>query len=262
MNSISNRWTKDIKIACGENDVMLFSSTIPCKSVLFAWNYAIQQAQDIKRRQSISYNFWATVESIFLNKLAEITFAFYLGYTEPQILSGKSPISLNGTSKNEINFVDAEIHSILEHKILLSGTKKFNYPTTLKRNTHDQVIVYIDAKPVNTRRSESSCINISPDGIKTTIIGLAEKETLNLHQDSTIYKQYSQTYTSFVGLNKLVSVPKVTWKSQNKEIIKVNLNENTNYSEEMQKIQSILLSQFETPTVVTIDYNKLFENMI
>ena len=105
--NIVDSWIRDIKQK-NINGVVPISLFIPSKLIVFAWTYANYQTYELKNRLGATIKFMECLESIFVNKLAQIALAMYYGYSDDDILKGNSFVGLDYTSKDERFFVDKQ----------------------------------------------------------------------------------------------------------------------------------------------------------
>ena len=261
VKDVFDNWVFDIK----EKNVNGFkpvSLYVSAKLIIFAWLYATYQTHDLKNRLG-NINFVTCLESIFLNKIAQIAFALYNGYSDDEILSGHSCIDPHPEGKDERDFADMYIHS--GHKsIIISGTKRFNYPTVKKNPTEGQLIVYIDANRYIYNKSYISRINIQNNSLKVTILGYVTKTDIRFNQDQKKLLDYSTVKTAYTGLSLAKDFTKLefyrsefTQPEYAKELACC-----TNIDKKLQDIISYLKSVNDNKPIVKVDYAALFDPIL
>ena len=108
-------WKNDI---CNLNhrQTKFVSVNIPARLIVFAWEYAKLQASELKQRIGNSINYFSCVENIFVNKLAELGYVLYIGFSKEDILHGQSPVKLNYKGKtNDSALQDLAISKMICH---------------------------------------------------------------------------------------------------------------------------------------------------
>jgi hypothetical protein len=259
---IVESWINDIKQK-NINGVVPQSIFVPSKLIVFAWTYATYQTYELKNRLGSSIKFIECLESIFVNKLAQIALAIYYGYNDDDILKGKTFVSLDYSSKDERFFVDMQAYA--HNKLInVSGTKKFAYPIANKHPNDGQLIIYIDGVRLVAQNRSIARLNIKDGMIKATILGYATKTDLKLNQDQSKFMGYSNMHTAFTGFDILKSVDDVTVTKKQYQVPEY-VTELVCYDNIEQKLENIMNSikaSTETKPIVKIDYKSLFDGFI
>ena len=261
-SQMSDQWKRSIsKIDRGIQRSMF----VPGKLIVFAYEYAIQQSNELKNRFGSSVNQEEANESIFVNKISEIGYAMMLGYTQDSILNGRSPVSLDYRAKDERVFIDAKYASDYKRKLLISGTKKFSFPVIHIKNVSDQAIIYVDAEYNKT--SDTSNIKIDNGSIKVTAIGLATPDFLNENQSKRFYMGYSNIYTSlncFVGLFPFPSTAngQIQTSVVPKHVVSIIKSNQQDIDIKLSEIQKFFSRSASVHVMKKIDYAALFAGFI
>lgn len=262
--SVFDSWISDIRKS--SLSLVKGSIIIPEKLIVFAWKYASIQTYELKDRFGGSIHFINSVESIFINKLSELAYVIGLGYTETQILTGKSPVVLDPGSKDERVVIDSKYICANKEIFCISGSKKYTYPTVSKHLTTNQMIVYIDAIRISSFKRDYAHINFVDNKIKATVLGIADKNDIPSSIDQSKYLGYSNIYSSFVKFDRLLDIPAIIKKTHNQTI-----PEFVNYVYKMKRddvdstmieIKNSLNFAIENNSVSIIDYSKLFDPIL
>ena len=208
-------------------------------------------------------NFVNCLESIFVNKVAQIAFALYNGYSDDDILDGQSFVDLSPEAKDERDFIEMNLHMGHKH-ILISGTKRFNYPTVKKNPTEGQLIVYVDANRYTYNKSYISRLNIQNNSLKVTILGYVTKTDIKLNQDQNKLLDYSTVKSAYIGLSLAKDFTSLSFYRDwcdVPEYVK-ELKCYSNIDQKLQDIINYLKSVNDNKPIVKIDYSALFDPII
>ncbi len=258
---VFERWVDDIKLK-NINGVKPISMIIPAKLIVFAWSYASYQTHELKSRFG-AINFVESLEKIFLNKLAQITLALYYGYSDDDILDGKSFVHLDPSTKDERVIVDMYMfHG--NKPISVSGTKRFVYPTVDRHPMHGQLFVYIDASRFVSSQRAISRINIHNATIKATIIGYASKSDIKIYQEQALLLKYSNKYSAFKGFENLKSINDLSYQERLFVVPQYvqELKCHENIEQKINEILNYIKNNTEIKSIVQIDYEKLFSGVL
>lgn len=195
---VAGAWTDSIKTS---NRHIQKQVIIPSKLIVFAFQYAKLQTAELRRHHGSAIHSDEALESIFVNKLAELGYALYLGYSTDSILNGKSTVSLQYKAKDERVFIQENYKSASGNPLSINGTKKFCYPIININSRKDHLIVYLDA--VFAENKKVSSLKICNGEIKATILGIADIASMNANQNKSVFMGYSNIYTAFTGFKKL-----------------------------------------------------------
>ena len=259
-------WKNDI---CNLNhrQTKFVSVNIPARLIVFAWEYAKLQASELKQRIGNSINYFSCVENIFVNKLAELGYVLYIGFSKEDILHGQSPVKLNYKGKDERFCIAGSCYKQNDLPLTISGAKRFCYPTIRRRSVSPQTIIYIDANPISIENKNFSRINIVNNTIKITIIGIANAEDMNLFQDQKRFLGYSNAHTAFTGLKNLTPVSKGSADLDAAMFIPSFVSSianatNDSINKTVQNINKEITRATDVRPVGIIDYEKLFESVL
>jgi hypothetical protein len=261
IKQIFESWIADVKKA-NIYSTKPISLIIPAKLIVFAWDYATYQTHELKTRFN-SINFNTTIESIFLNKLAQITLAMHFGFLDDAIIAGKTFVGVDPSSKDERYFVDMLMYDNGK-PVKITGTKKFIYPTVDKYPTSGQLFVYIDATRILSGDNIISRIAIQNNAIKATILGYVTKSDIKSHQNQSFLLDYSNKYSSFVGLNVTKPIDSLTFVHK-QSIVPDYMKDLICYDNIEEKLSDIitqLKSNVDNTTIQTINYKDLFDPII
>ena len=259
-------WKNDI-CKLNHRQFNFVSINIPSRLIVFAWEYAKLQTAELKQRIGNSINYFACVESVFVNKLAEIGYVLYMGFSKEDILHGRSPVRLDYKGKDERFCIAGSIYKQNDLPLTISGSKRFCYPTIKRRSTAPQTIIYVDANPIVAENKNFSRINIVDNKIKITIIGIANVEDMNVFQDQKRFLGYSNAHTAFIGLKKLTPVSKSIADIDNTMFIPSFVSSiasatSNSINHIVQEINKEIVRATDVRPVGIIDYEKLFENVL
>lgn len=261
IKNVFDNWTTDIREQ-NVNGVKPISLYIPAKLIVFAWSYATYQTYDLKNRLG-NLNFVTSLESIFINKIAQIAYALYCGYSDDDILTGKSFVDPNPESKDERFFVDTLLYNG-NKPVVISGTKKFNYPFVKKNPNEGQLFIYVDAARYTYNKSYISRLNIQNNSLKVTLLGFANKTDIRLNQDQKKLLDYSNIYSAFTGFSILKSVDNVTYVKKQYVVPKF-VNELICCGEIDKKLTDIvnyIKSVNDNKPIVKVNYSALFDPIL
>ena len=258
---VFERWVNDIKLK-NVNNIKPISLIIPAKLIVFAWAYASYQTHELKNRFG-SINFVECLEDVFLNKIAQITLALHYGYSDDDILDGKSFVHLDPSAKDERVLID--MHMYHGNKpISISGTKRFVYPTVDKYPNYGQLFVYIDASRLVSSQRAITRINIQNATLKSTIIGYATKSDIRTNQEQALLLKYSNKYSAFKGFDILKPISDLTHPNKQYAVPKYveEIKCYENMERKMNEILTYIKNNTEIKPIVQIDYEKLFSGII
>ena len=266
IGEILESWVVDIKKLKDCKDLTTQTVMIGPRLIVYAWTYANHQINEVKNRFGNSINMLYGMSNIFVNKVAEIAIVLNSGYTEEDIFNGNSPISHEYISKDERDFIEQECKDTAGNKILISGYKKYTYPTVLNNNYDNQVIVYIDAKKLNTKEFHQSLIHIENNQIKVTILGVATKACILANRDQNKIQRYTNVYSAFTGFDQLVNVPKLIFACTQHDVpeyVETIANMSTcDIENSVQDIAKQFSMQPEQKVVSKINYADLFDPIL
>lgn len=259
-------WRNDI-YNLREHTPNFISITIPSRLVVFAWEYAKNQSFELKKRIGNSMNYFSCIESIFVNKLAELAYVMNAGFSKEDILHGESPIHLNYRGKDERFCISGDQYFQGEVEVVIAGSKKYCYPTVKRYSSKPQSVIYIDAIPITNQSKDFSRINIVNNTIKVTLIGIAAPDDMNRYQDQRRFLGYSNVHTAFVGLQCLRPVIKQEHQKNESASIPsfVSAIANATNNDIIKSVQSIrdeIVRSTETKPVGIIDYDALFHGFL
>lgn len=264
--TIFNRWTQDI-VSGLNHTAKPINIWLSSRAIVFAWDYAKLQALEIKNRVGNTFDYFAVIESVFINKIAEIAYARMVGYSEDAIFIGKSPVSLNYKGKDERVYIENASYYNGKYPILISGSKKYAYPIIKRRNSMSQAIIYVDASCKRTIDGAVSHIRIDDGKLKVTILGYVIPEDMNIYQDQKLLMGYSNAFTAFTGFRQLRILNEPSEKNQQQAFIpsyiRNIINDSANdIQEKILQIKKELMQESKEPTNTVIDYQKLFGKFV
>jgi hypothetical protein len=261
VKNVFDNWVIDIK----EKNVNGFkpvSLYVSAKLIVFAWAYATYQTHDLKNRLG-NINFVNCLESIFVNKIAQIAFALYHGYSDDDILDGNSFVNLFPEARDERDCVEMNLHN--GHKpVVISGTKRFNYPTVKKNQIEGQLIVYVDANRYIYNKSYISRLNIQNNSLKVTILGYVTKTDIRLNQDQKKLLDYSTIKSAYTGLSLAKDFTTLSFYRDSCDVPEYvkELKCCTTIDKKLLDIVNYLKSVNDNKPIVKIDYSALFDPII
>lgn len=259
--NVFDSWVIDIK-QTNKNGVSPISIYVSAKLIVFAWAYATYQTYDLKNRIG-NINFTNCIESIFVNKISQIAFALYSGYSDDDIMLGKSFVDPNPESKDERYFINMYLYSG-NKPLLISGTKKYNYPTVKKIPTEGQLIIYVDANRYTYNKSYISRLNIQNNGIKVTLLGYANKTDIRLNQDQKKLLEYSTTRSAYTGLSIVKDISSIDFvkKQFNPPDFSKELICCSDIDKKLNDIINYIKSVNDNKPIIKINYSELFDPII
>lgn len=258
---VFERWVNDIKQK-NINGVKPISLIIPAKLIVFAWSYASYQTHELKNRFG-SINFVECLEDVFLNKIAQITLALHYGYSDDDILNGKSFVHLDPSAKDERVLIDMHMYNG-NKPISVSGTKRFVYPSVERYPSYGQLFVYIDASRLVSAQRAITRINIQNATLKATIIGYASKSDIRTNQEQALLLKYSNKYSAFKGFNILKPISDLTYQNKQYAVPKYveEIKCHDSMERKMNEILAYIKNNTEIKPIVQIDYEKLFFDIL
>ena len=258
---VFDSWVSDIKKK-NEYGVLPINVVVSARLIVFAWAYASYQTYELKNRFG-NINFVSCLEQVFLNKIAQIALALHCGYKENDILSGNSFVHLDPSSHDER--YNSNIKLLSGNKpIVISGTKKFLYPTVDRFPSYGQLFVYIDAARYRSGKEIISRITIKNNELKATILGYGMKTDIRTHQSQNKLLEYSNKHSAFTGFENLRNINDLTYPRQHFTVPKYveEIKNSEQIESKLLDIVTYIKNNTDSKPIVQIDYPLLFDPII
>ena len=259
--AIFTSWMKQIKKK-NEYQSTPISIQVSAKLIVFAWTYATYQAHELKDRLG-NINIVDTTEQVFINKLAQIAIALNQGFTDDDILQGKTFVHLDPSSNDERYVINMSGY-VKSKELSISGTKKFLYPVVPKNINNGHVFVYVDAVRMKSMHKTITRLNIVNGTIKVTLLGYATKTDIKQNLDQEMMLEYSNRYSAFAGLNLVRPIQDVVYAARQYNVPKY-VEELQCYDDINSKIDNIvnyIKNATDVSPIIQIDYKALFDPII